>query len=492
MPSSSGKTGPASKTSRGAQSSHGDQTSRATEPPAPRGGGLFAPVRAVMRVVSAITGPWTRANGVSWLKLIVLILILRWAFFELYTIPSGSMEPVLHGDPRPFRGDRVAVNKFLFGPRIPFTTIRIFRTGEPQRWDIVVFNNVDPTSPNPTLIKRVVGLPGEDVYIRYGRIHVNGEPIDPPEHLREILYYTNTVAPPREMVRDTLLDMAKHLAHTNNMDLSVYGANILAEDLQRLHDKTATLDLQTLTEEDKNALIAEVRPVSLQLTGERLAMEWGINSDFKYALRRSPEFTKIPEEHYLMLGDNSGYSGDGRAFGWVPHKNLYGRAFGVAWPWPRHKDLTGFSDTWWGMLLLYGLPGSYILFEVARSFFVLSWRAGRDVTHNEIQPGDHVAISRIAYGLRLPFSRRQFLGRREPAAGDLVAYLHRDNDSGHVDLAFGRVVTSKYNEYNVRSAAAQHTIDRTALLGRAAAVWWPLRRARKLSSTGAETAASTR
>ena len=139
-----------------------------------------------MRVVTGFTGPWTRTNGVSWLKLLVIILVLRWAFFELYSIPSGSMEPVLHGDPRYFHGDRVAVNKALFGPRIPFTTIRIFPLGKPDRWDIVVFNNVDPDAEHATLIKRVVGLPGEHVRILNGQIHVNKEPIEPPEELKDI------------------------------------------------------------------------------------------------------------------------------------------------------------------------------------------------------------------------------------------------------------------------------------------------------------------
>ena len=132
--------------------------------------------------VRAFTGPWTRSNGAGWVALILFILVLRWAFFELYSIPSGSMLPTLNGDPRYFRGDRVAVNKFLFGPRIPFTTNRIVPFWEPKRWDIVVFNNVDPDAEHAILIKRVVGLPGERIHISGGRIHVNGEAVAlPPE-----------------------------------------------------------------------------------------------------------------------------------------------------------------------------------------------------------------------------------------------------------------------------------------------------------------------
>ncbi len=75
---------------------------------------------------------------------------------EAFYIPSESMVPTLRV------GDRVLVNKF------------IYRFTEPQRGDIVVFKSVEGDSED--LIKRVVGVPGDKISVRRGKLFVNGEP----------------------------------------------------------------------------------------------------------------------------------------------------------------------------------------------------------------------------------------------------------------------------------------------------------------------------
>jgi signal peptidase I len=75
---------------------------------------------------------------------------------EAFYIPSESMVPTLRV------GDRVLVNKF------------IYRFTEPQRGDIVVFESVE--GGREDLIKRVVGVPGDEISVRRGRLFVNGEP----------------------------------------------------------------------------------------------------------------------------------------------------------------------------------------------------------------------------------------------------------------------------------------------------------------------------
>ncbi|MFO7974987.1 MAG: signal peptidase I [Candidatus Hydrogenedentota bacterium] len=138
-----------------------------------------------------MTGPWTWENAKAWLMVIAFVLLVRWLWFEPFSIPSGSMEPTLHGDKRFLRGDRVAVNKLAYGPRVPFTNIRLLDLGDPQRWDIVVFNTPEENAEHKVLIKRVVGLPGERVHISNGVLHVNGEPVPFPPEMPEGMRYTN-------------------------------------------------------------------------------------------------------------------------------------------------------------------------------------------------------------------------------------------------------------------------------------------------------------
>lgn len=108
--------------------------------------------------------------------LIILIVAFTLVFgfvrpfvVEAFWIPSESMVPTLEV------GDRVLANKF------------IYRFTEPKRGDIIVFRSVE--NPNEELIKRVVGVPGDRVSVRAGRLYVNDELQKEP--------YVNKAAPDR-------------------------------------------------------------------------------------------------------------------------------------------------------------------------------------------------------------------------------------------------------------------------------------------------------
>lgn len=108
---------------------------------------------------------------------IAIFLFIRAFFIEAYRIPSGSMIPTL------LVGDWLFVNKLVYGPHVPFTTYNLPGYSEPRRGDVMVFvspyqadeaeRNADPT---PTLVKRLVGMPGDTIYMRAGVLHVNGVP----------------------------------------------------------------------------------------------------------------------------------------------------------------------------------------------------------------------------------------------------------------------------------------------------------------------------
>ncbi len=199
--------------------------------------------------VERIVGGFTMANLLEWVKsaavAVAIALVIRQFLIEPFKIPSGSMEDTLK------IGDKILVNKFVYGPRIPFTGIRLWRGKEPQRGHVVVFKTVDPATPKTlgifkkNLVKRVIGRPGERVKIDGGKILINGEPVtDPPEIANQ--YYYN--------------------------------------DARRFGDFATAKEIT------------------------------------------------VPDDHYFVLGDNSAQSRDGRKWGYVPFKNIKGRAFAKWWP----------------------------------------------------------------------------------------------------------------------------------------------------------------
>ncbi len=111
-----------------------------------------------------------------------IALAIRQFVVEPFRIPSGSMLPTL------LIGDHLFVNKLAYGPRIPFTDVRLPGFREPQRGDVVVFEVARPGgdrimpvdlapdgAPSEAFVKRLVGLPGDKILWKNGELHVNGE-----------------------------------------------------------------------------------------------------------------------------------------------------------------------------------------------------------------------------------------------------------------------------------------------------------------------------
>lgn len=107
---------------------------------------------------------------------VLIALVIRTFAYEPFSIPSGSMEPTL------LVGDYLFVSKFSYGYSkysLPFNPPlgdgRVFG-GEPERGDVAVFKL--PTDNATDYIKRVVGLPGDEIQMRDGILHINGEPTE--------------------------------------------------------------------------------------------------------------------------------------------------------------------------------------------------------------------------------------------------------------------------------------------------------------------------
>jgi signal peptidase I len=166
---------------------------------------------------------------------LILATLLRTFIVQLFKIPTGSMEPTLHGAQNYGFGDHIVVNKFIYGPKtldwvgIPWTNYgfelpswRFDRLAlrKPERGDIVVFKfpfnyyckqchtdfNLKRDMPhicpycgshnveyqNKDFVKRCIGLPGEMLEIRNGDIYVDDKPVTEPKIIKDI-YYTNVI-----------------------------------------------------------------------------------------------------------------------------------------------------------------------------------------------------------------------------------------------------------------------------------------------------------
>ena len=311
----------------------------------------------VFGIIEWSLGRCTREAAWEWNKSLLfalaLALLIRWPIAEPYRIPSGSMETTLHGDPNFGKGDRVFVNKFVYGVRYPFLNKRIWHGKDPERWDIVVFKSVEPDAEHPTLVKRIVGMPGEHIHISGGTVYINGEPLEIPDALPTDQEYTS-----------------------------------------------------------------------------------GFSMD--YGVKPEPKYSEIPPGHYLVLGDNSGNSRDGRYFGWLPNEHIVGRVASIWWPPPRWRDFTGFSHTlWWNGILLFLGVYLFVRFFVGRSWPTLN--ATEDGT-------DKVFVSYLPFGLRLPLTPWKLISWGAATRGDLVLFRPVGEATKNIDQLLGYVVAKSGDE----------------------------------------------
>jgi signal peptidase I len=147
---------------------------RSSTPPPPAKSSSVAAARGKARPKRPLsTTIWENVKSIA--GALAIFLFIRTFFVEAFRIPSGSMIPTL------LVGDWLFVNKLVYGPHIPFTQINLPGYSEPKRSDVVVF--VSPyqpdeaergNDPTPTLVKRLVGMPGDTLYMRDGLLHVNG------------------------------------------------------------------------------------------------------------------------------------------------------------------------------------------------------------------------------------------------------------------------------------------------------------------------------
>ncbi|MBS0307668.1 MAG: signal peptidase I, partial [Proteobacteria bacterium] len=108
---------------------------------------------------------WIEYSG-SFFPVIAAVFFLRSFLYEPFKIPSSSMVPTLEV------GDLILVNKYTYGIRLPVINKKIIEVHQPQRGDVMVFRY--PENPSLDYIKRVVGVPGDNIVYKNKRLTVNG------------------------------------------------------------------------------------------------------------------------------------------------------------------------------------------------------------------------------------------------------------------------------------------------------------------------------
>ena len=112
--------------------------------------------------------PWWIEYPKSFFPVILIVFLLRSFLVEPFKIPSSSMRPTLEV------GDFILVNKFIYGIRLPIIEKKIIEIEQPKRGDVLVFRY--PLDPSLDYIKRVVGVPGDEVTYKDKQLIINGQP----------------------------------------------------------------------------------------------------------------------------------------------------------------------------------------------------------------------------------------------------------------------------------------------------------------------------
>lgn len=219
-------------------------------------------------------------NAVSIFPVIAVVLVLRSFIYEPFQIPSGSMMPTL------LVGDFILVEKFAYGLRDPAFHTELVETGKPERGDIVVFKY--PPQPNIDYIKRTIGLPGDTiVYTKEKRLCIQPKGQSQCEPV------------PIDNIEPS--------------EFSQGGVNLI-----QAQETLGAQVHQILVNPSRNDRVAAYQPRP------------GVNR------------WVVPEGHYFMMGDNRDNSADSRFWGFVPERNLVGKAVAIWISFEFERD----SDSW--------------------------------------------------------------------------------------------------------------------------------------------------
>jgi signal peptidase I len=190
---------------------------------------------------------------------IAVMLVFRSAIADWNQVPTGSMIPSI------LEGDRIVVDKLAYDLRVPFTFVRLARWSDPHRSDVITFESPQD---GKLLVKRVIGIPGDEVQLTDNRLTINGE------------VATYQAVPSTELPQK-IAHILPHIEVRN----------------------------ETLLGSSRTVMTHRLRPAQI---------------------RSSFGPVKVPADHYLVLGDNRDNSQDYRFIGFVHRDKILGKANRIA------------------------------------------------------------------------------------------------------------------------------------------------------------------
>lgn len=243
--------------------------------------------------------PGWAETAASVFPVLLLVFIVRSFIYEPFQIPSGSMMPTL------LIGDFILVEKYAYGIKDPITQTTLIQTGHPKRGDIAVFKY--PENPSLDYIKRVVGLPGDRVsYDPLSKTVTINPACGAGTSCDKALAVTYSDVKPSDFVQT----------------FSGFEGNEQGNGFYQLpQGETMRGGLRLATREETLGNVTH----SILLVAEAQSQ-----ASSYYQQPGQPQSSwVVPEGMYFMMGDNRDNSADSRYWGFVPERNLVGKATAI-------------------------------------------------------------------------------------------------------------------------------------------------------------------